>query len=146
MLPKTYEPWSLMNQWRRDMERALGQEDDEGNYSKVTTAAWAPAVDIKEEDDAFVLHADLPGVKPDDIEVNMDNGVLCIKGSRQSEAEEKSEQYSRVERVSGSFYRRFSLPDTADAEKITARCSDGVLEVRIPKHEKLQPRKISVSS
>jgi HSP20 family protein len=85
-------------------------------------------------------------VKPDDIEVNMDNGVLCIKGSRQSEAEEKSEQYSRVERVSGSFYRRFSLPDTADAEKITARCSDGVLEVRIPKHEKLQPRKISVSS
>jgi len=146
MLPKTYEPWNLMNQWRRDMERVLGQEDEEGNYSKVTTAAWAPAVDIKEADDAFVLHADLPGVKPDDIEVNMDNGVLCIKGSRHSEAEEKSEKYSRIERVSGSFYRRFSLPDTADAEKITARCSDGVLEVRIPKHEKLQPRRISVSA
>jgi len=146
MLPRAYEPWNLMNQWRRDMERVLGQEEDEGNYSKVTTAAWAPAVDIKEEDDAFVLHADLPGVKPDDIEVDMDNGILCIKGSRSSEAEEKREKYSRVERVSGSFYRRFSLPDTADAEKVSARCSDGVLEVRIPKQEKLQPRRISVTS
>ncbi|MEA3411440.1 MAG: Hsp20/alpha crystallin family protein [Pseudomonadota bacterium] len=146
MLPRAYEPWSLMNQWRRDMERVLGQEEDDGNDSKVTTAAWAPAVDIKEEDDAFVLHADLPGVKPDDIEVDMDSGVLCIKGSRSSEVEEKREKYSRVERVSGSFYRRFSLPDTADSEKVSARCSDGVLEVRIPKHEKLQPRRISVTS
>ena len=76
----------------------------------------------------------------------MEDGVLTIKGERQSEAREEKEGYKRVERVSGTFYRRFSLPDTADAERIEAKGQDGVLEIIIPKHEKLQPRKIEVKS
>ncbi|MFP4244636.1 MAG: Hsp20/alpha crystallin family protein, partial [Ectothiorhodospira sp.] len=105
---------------------------------------WVPAVDIREEKDAYVLHADVPGVDPKAIEVHMENGVLTIRGDRKEESTEERENYKRVERVRGSFYRRFSLPDTADAERISARSVNGVLEVRIPKQEKVQPRRITV--
>ncbi len=76
----------------------------------------------------------------------MDNGVLTLKGERKSEKEESHEGYSRIERVRGSFYRRFSLPDTADANQVEAKGKNGVLEIVIPKHEKVQPRKITVKS
>ena len=114
--------------------------------SSVATSDWVPAVDIKEENDSFVIVADIPGVDPKDIEVNMENGMLTIKGEKESEKKEEREGYKRVERSFGSFYRRFSLPDTADAEKITAKSTNGVLEVRIGKQEQVQPRKISVNS
>ena len=110
----------------------------------MSAADWVPAVDIKEEDTRFVIHADVPGVDPDDIEVRMEDGVLTIKGERQSEDKEEREGYKRIERVRGSFFRRFSLPDTADAEGITAKAKNGVLEIIIPKHEKVQPRRIEV--
>lgn len=138
------DPLNLMNQWRRDIERAFGPTDEDENYSHVTTAAWSPAVDIKEEHDAFALSADISGVDPKDIEVNMENGILTIKGERSTEAANDRDKYSRVERVSGSFYRRFSLPDTADAERISAKCSNGVLDVLIPKQERVKPRRITV--
>ena len=139
-----YEPWSLLDQMRREMERAMDTPTAEG--SSVATSDWVPAVDIKEEKDAFLIVADIPGVDPKDIEVHMENGVLSIKGEKESEKKEEREGYKRVERSYGSFYRRFSLPDTADAEKITASSNHGVLEVRIAKHEKVQPRKITVNS
>ncbi|MFA5626552.1 MAG: Hsp20/alpha crystallin family protein [Thiohalomonadaceae bacterium] len=136
-----YNPWGLLDQLRRELDR--GQEGrEEGNVS--TAADWVPAVDIKEEGDCFVIRADVPGVDPSLIEVHAENGMLVIKGERESEKKEEREGYKRVERVYGSFFRRFSLPDTADTEKITAKSSNGVLEVRVPKHEKLQPRKIAV--
>lgn len=140
----SYEPWNLMNQWRRDIERAFNQMDNGERYSDVTTAAWSPAVDIKEEDDAYRLYADVPGVNPNDIEVHMENGVLTVRGERKSETQEERDSYSRIERVTGSFYRRFTLPETVDAEHITAKSNHGVLEVRIPKQEKVQPRRITV--
>lgn len=135
-----YNPWSLFDQLRREMER-----HPEGAEAGVSHAAdWVPAVDIKEEGDCFVIRADVPGVDPGAIEVHAENGMLIIKGERESEKKEEREGYKRVERVYGSFFRRFSLPDTADTEKITAKSTNGVLEVRVPKHEKLQPRKITV--
>ena len=139
-----YEPWGLLDQMRREMERAMDNRTAEG--SSVATSDWVPAVDIKEEKDAFVIVADIPGVDPKDIEVHMENGMLTIKGEKESEKKEEKEGYKRVERSYGSFYRRFSLPDTADAEKITASSNHGGLEVRIAKHEKVQPRKITVNS
>jgi HSP20 family protein len=139
-----YEPWNLLDQMRRDMDRALDTRTAEG--SSVATSDWVPAVDIKEEKDSFVIVADIPGVDPNDIEVHMENGMLTIKGEKESEKKEEREGYKRVERSFGSFYRRFSLPDTADAEKITAKSNNGVLEVRIAKQEQVQPRKISVNS
>jgi HSP20 family protein len=142
-----YDPWSVMTQLQEEMNKAFNRvgAGDESSGS-VVTADWIPAVDIKEEDDRFVLHADIPGVDPKDIEVNMEDGALCIKGERKTESEEEREGYKRIERARGSFYRRFSLPDSADAEKISARAEHGVLEVVIPKVEKVQPRKISVES
>lgn len=138
-----YEPWSLLDQMRREMERSLDTPTAEG--SSVATSDWVPAVDIKEEDSDFVIVADIPGVDPKDIEVHMENGILTIKGEKESEKKDEREGYKRVERTFGSFYRRFSLPDTADPDRITAKSNHGVLEVRIAKQEKVQPRKISVN-
>jgi len=139
-----YEPWNLLEQMRREMDHAMDARTAEG--SSVATSDWVPAVDIKEEKDSFVIVADIPGVDPKDIEVRMESGMLTIKGEKESEKKEEREGYKRVERSFGSFYRRFSLPDTADAEKITAKSNNGVLEVRIGKQEQVQPRKISVNS
>ena len=139
-----YEPWSLLEQMRREMDRAMDTRTAEG--SSVATSDWVPAVDIKEDSEAFLIMADIPGVDPKDIEVHMENGLLTIKGEKESEKKEEKAGYKRVERSYGSFYRRFSLPDTADPEKITAKSNHGVLEVRIGTHGKVQPRKISVDS
>ena len=144
------EPWSLLDRFNQQLNQ-LGYSDkalssNDSDYSNIVTSHWRPAVDIKEEADRFLITADLPGVEPKDIEITMDNGVLTIKGERKSEVRDEKEGYKRVERVSGTFYRRFSLPDTADAERIEAKGNHGVLEVTLPKHEKVQPRKIEVKS
>ncbi|MBK1692221.1 Hsp20/alpha crystallin family protein [Ectothiorhodospira mobilis] len=143
MFMTRYEPWSLLNQLSRELDR-LNPSGMAGGEEPAATSDWMPAVDIREEKDAYVLHADVPGVDPKDIEVHMENGVLTIRGERKAESTEERENYKRVERVRGSFYRRFSLPDTADAERISARSANGVLEVHIPKQEKVQPRRITV--
>ncbi|MDD2801606.1 MAG: Hsp20/alpha crystallin family protein [Methylococcales bacterium] len=138
-----YEPWSLLNQLQKELERS--QEGKTGE-SSVATAEWAPAVDIKEEVDKFVIHADIPGVKPEDIEISMEAGVLTVKGQKESEAKTEKEGYKRVERSYGSFYRRFSLPDSADGDAINAKSKYGVLEIIIPKREAVKPKRIDVKS
>lgn len=142
-----YEPWSLLNQLHNEIDQLFTPQrrrlsEDNAN---VATSDWTPAVDIKEEADRFVIHADIPGVDPKDIDVHMENGILTIRGERQSESKEEREGYKRIERVRGSFYRRFSLPDTANAEAISAKSQHGVLEVVIPKQQKVQPRRIEVT-
>lgn len=137
------EPWSLLNQLQRELERSL---DARGGYSSVSTAEWTPPVDIKEKADGYVLYADVPGVKPEDIDVTMENGILTVKGFRETEAHAAREGYKRIERVHGAFHRRFSLPDTANSEGISAKCSNGVLEIAIPKKAAVQPRKIFIST
>ena len=138
-----YEPWGWLNQLQGELERAPIWGSSEGS---VATAAWAPAVDIKEEKDKFVLHADLPGVRPDETDVSMEDGVLTIKGEKKSEAITEKDGYKRVERAYGSFHRRFSLPDTANSEEISAKSKNGVLEIIIPKRQSVQPKKIAVTS
>ncbi len=139
-----YEPWSMMEQLRKEMDRMYDQRGATENGSAVTSD-WSPSVDVKEEAKRFVIKADIPGVDPKDIDVHMENGMLTIKGERKAEHEENREGYKRIERSYGSFYRRFTMPDTADAEKINATSKNGVLEITIPKQEKTQPRKISVN-
>ncbi len=138
----TVHPWSLLNQLQRELNQVARAPADNGSDAAVSD--WAPAVDIVERDDAYVIRADIPGVDPKDIEIDMEDGVLTIKGERKFEQEEEKDNYKRVERVYGSFYRRFVLPDSADAEKITAKSRNGVLEVVIPKQEKVKPRRIEV--
>jgi HSP20 family protein len=138
-------PWRALQEWQKEMDRVFHNpitRDD----TQVEGANWVPAVDIKEEGDKYVLHADIPGVEPEEIEVSMDSGVLTIRGERKQETKEEKENYKRIERMHGIFYRRFSLPDDADAEKISAKGQHGVLEVTIPKMESQQPRKIEVQS
>ena len=138
-----YEPWSLLNQLQREL---LSSQDEKATEGSIATAEWAPSVDIKEETDKFVIYADIPGVKPDAIEVSMEAGVLTVKGQKESETKTENEGYKRVERTSGSFYRRFSLPDSADGEGINAKCKNGVLEIVIPKREAVKPKRINVTS
>jgi HSP20 family protein len=136
----------MLNQLRREMDSMFKAPAQGEENSAIATSDWVPAVDIKETDSAFEIHADIPGVDPKDIEVHMENGLLTIKGERKSESKEEKEGYKRVERQWGSFYRRFSLPDSADADKINAKSKNGVLEITIPKQEKAPARKISVES
>ncbi|KDE38486.1 MAG: Hsp20/alpha crystallin family protein [Nitrincola lacisaponensis] len=138
-----YEPWSLLRQLQKELE--LNRED-KSEESSIATAEWAPSVDIKEETDKFLIFADIPGVKPEDIEVSMEAGVLTVKGQKESESKTEKDGYKRVERSFGSFYRRFSLPDSADGDAINAKCKHGVLEITIPKREAVQPKRIQVFS
>ena len=130
-------PWS---QFHQELNRLFGES------SNVATSDWVPVVDIKEEKERFVIHADLPGVKREDIDITMEEGVLSIRGERHLGEAGEEGQYKRVERAHGSFYRRFALPDTADADKISAKCTDGVLEVVLPKRESVQPRRIQIET
>jgi HSP20 family protein len=143
-----FEPWSLMNLLQRDFEQLAGRRftganaDDNGN----SVADYVPAVDVVEENDRFVLRADLPGVDPKNITISMENGALSLTGERRSETSENANGLHRIERLSGKFYRRFSLPESADAENITAKSSNGILEVAIPKKPVLQSRRITVEA
>ncbi len=136
------DPWQMLDLWRREMEPMYSTLKDDETH--VVGSSWAPAVDIREEPERYVLHADIPGVLADNIEISMDNGVLTIRGERKHTAEESEKGYHRRERQQGMFMRRFSLPDSVDADAIEATSKDGVLEVILPKTPAQQPRKIEV--
>lgn len=138
-----FEPWSLVNLMHRDLDRFAGHNRSDVSH---TVADWAPAVDIVEQKDRFILKADLPGVSAEDIDVNMDDGVLSLSGERVQESSGEFDGLKRVERASGKFYRRFSLPDTANAEEISARSANGILEISIPKVAQAEARRITVEA
>ncbi len=112
----------------------------------VEERGWMPAVDIFEKDDKFVVKAELPGMKEEDIDVSVVGDTLMIKGEKKTETEVKEENYYRCERAYGSFYRSVPLPSTVDADKIEASFEDGVLEVTLPKSAEIKPKKIAVAA
>ena len=133
-----YEPWALLNRLHREFDQT---------FDPVTRdATWSPAVDIHEEAERFVVHADLPGVKPVDIEITTDKGVLSLRGTRQFEQRSDEGRYSRLERVTGKFVRSFTLPENVQADAIQASFKEGVLELTIPKIAKPEPRRIEVQA
>lgn len=140
-----FDPWSMTDLMHRDFDRLAarrcGRHDGESYISD-----WVPAVDIVEEKTRFVLRADVPGVVAADIEVSMEDGILSVSGERHSESRDEVDGIKRFERASGRFHRRFSLPDTADAQGITARSANGILEVVIPKRPEVQARRITVEA
>ena len=133
-----YEPWALLNRLRRELDQTF--------ESSAHDAAWTPAVDIHEESRQFVVRADLPGVKPADIEITAEKGVLALRGQRDFEQRSDDGHYSRVERVSGKFVRTFTLPENVQTDAIKAQFKDGVLELTIPKVAKPEPRRIEVQA
>jgi HSP20 family protein len=143
----SYEPWSFVNRLQRQLDQAFNNTPAETETVSTQSVAWIPRVDVHEEADRFVVLADVPGVEAKDIDITAEKGVLTIRGERRTEKKEGDQSgYERIERTSGSFQRRFTLPDTANTESIKAKQTNGVLEVSIPKHPQVQPRRISVEA
>jgi HSP20 family protein len=140
-----FEPWSIVDLLHRDLDRLAARRMPTGE-SEAAVTDWVPAVAIIEENGRVVLRADVPGGVPAEIDVSMDAGVLSIAGQRVQESRDEDAGLQRMERVSGRFFRRFSLPDTTDAEKIKAQCRNGILEVTIPKLPEVQARRIQVEA
>jgi HSP20 family protein len=151
MVMQRWRPRSSIAPWRpfRDMEEWERRFDAlfRGWMWRpgAEETGWMPAVDVIEKDDKFLVKAELPGMKEEDIDVSVVGDTLTIKGEKKSESEVKEENYYRSERAYGSFYRSIPLPSTVDADKIEANYEDGVLEVTIPKMPEVKPKKIAVS-
>ena len=125
-------PWRLLDEFLGELPRA--------------GRGFAPAVDVAESTDEYVVTAELPGAKPEDVTVELHEGVLTLRGEKRSERDEHKEHARYVERVFGSFSRSFSLPQNANGEKVQASFNDGVLTLRVPKREEAKPRTIAIQS
>ena len=115
-----------------------------GGRETLTVADWMPTVDISETEGEYIIKAELPEVKKEDVKVTVEDGVLTLQGERRQEKEEKGKKYHRVERSYGSFARSFSLPETDDEGAVKAEYKDGVLNLHLPKTEKVKPKTIDV--
>jgi HSP20 family protein len=132
-------------QMDRLFAHALGLHGQgQGATRASTPAAWAPALDIAERTDAYLVTVELPGLKPDDLDITMEDGLLTIQGERQVTSESSEQQYHRVERRSGAFRRAITLPAHVTAEGIQASFEDGVLQILVPKAEQAKPKRIQV--
>jgi HSP20 family protein len=103
-----------------------------GEIPSLAVADWSPEVDISEDDHGYLLKADLPEMKKDDVRVTVEDGILCVSGERKGEKEDQKKKFHRIERCFGSFRRSFTLPEDADSTKVTAEFRDGVLKVHLP--------------
>lgn len=138
-------PWRAFDNLQDEINELFEQNRQQPSDNReLAYGSWQPTVDIKEDKDKFLLRADVPGVDPKDIEVSMENGVLTIEGKRDDKHEEKDDNYVRIERISGRFYRQFNLPQSADQDNISARSNQGVLEINIPKAQQKDAKKIEV--
>jgi HSP20 family protein len=135
----------MLSLWNPFSELMRTGDDDRwpfGQYSQ----RFSPAVDVREESDAIVLQAELPGMKPEDVKVNLEGNLLTISGERKHEHEKTEEGFRRIERSYGSFSRSFTLPDTVELDRCDAEMKDGILTIKLPKSARAQPRQISVKS
>ncbi len=138
-----WNPWREIEDMFDRYTRAVGWPRT-GGQDVVATGDWAPRVDIAETDKEFLIKAEIPEVKKEDVKVTVDNGVLTIRGERKQEKEEKGKKFHRIERSYGSFTRSFTLPDNVDETKITATFKDGMLNLQIQKTEEAKPKAIEV--
>ncbi len=117
-----------------------------GREEGLETGAWLPAVDIYETDNDVVVKAELPGVKKDEIGVEVKAGVLTLRGERKHEKEIKEESYHRVERLYGTFLRSFTLPASVEEDKVSAKLTEGVLEIHLPKKAESKPKQVKIAA
>ena len=148
-----WEPFRRqLNPWRElaDVEQRLSAlwgrtpTKAEGQKESISVAEWSPLVDITEDDKEYLIKAELPEIKKEDVKLTVQDNVLAISGERKYEKEEKDKKYHRVERAYGSFLRSFTLPEDADGSKVAAEYKDGILTVHLPKSEKAKPKSIDV--
>jgi HSP20 family protein len=132
-----WDPFADLNRFQREVEKSFFQ-------GRNRPADFAPMVDVHEDEDALVLRADLPGVKREDIDIQVDGNVLTLKGERKLENEADKRRYHRVERSYGSFVRQWQLPTNVDASKVDASFENGILTLKLPKKEEQKARKIEI--
>ena len=141
-----WDPFKEMEEMQERMGRAFGLKPHRGNggYELLSVSEWAPLVDITEDDKEYLIKAELPEVKREDVHVSVDNGILTITGERRYENEEKGQKQHRIERSYGRFERSFTLPNEADGTKVNAEFKEGVLKVHLPKNAQAKPRSIDI--
>ena len=143
-----WEPVRELQSIQQEMNRLFGAAFDSQAGSSTAAAgtrSWIPAMDLVEEDDEFVLRADLPGVQDEDVNVELQDDVLTIAGERKADHEQRTAGYYRIERAIGTFSRSLTLPEGIDPEGIEASFNNGVLEVRVPKPEERKPRRVAIN-
>jgi HSP20 family protein len=142
-----WDPFKELDELQTRLSTLFGRSPLRKNGGKdeaMTVAQWAPLVDIVEDEQEYLIKAEVPEVKKEEVKVTVQDGVLILAGERKFVKEEKDKKYHRVERAYGSFVRSFSLPENADENKVTADFKDGVLQIHLPKSEKARPKNIEV--
>jgi len=142
-----WDPMPELDELQSRLSTLFGRAPLRKNGDKdeaMTVAEWAPLVDIVEDENEYLIKAELPEVRKEDLKVTVQDNVLTLTGDRSFEKEEKGKKYHRIERAYGSFARSFSLPEEADAQKVSAEFKEGVLHIRLPKSEKAKPKSIQV--
>ncbi len=142
-----WEPAREIGALQSEVNRLFGTffDTQAGGGGAVAPRRWVPAMDLVEDGDHYVLRADLPGVREDDVKIELDDNVLTVSGERKSQHDEQRDGYRRIERSYGSFSRSLTVPDGIDPERIEASFDGGVLEVRVPKPERAKPRRVAIS-
>lgn len=136
------DPFDMLADLHGDINRLFSSSLRRGSQENISS--FAPSLELREEDDRFVLHADVPGIDKKDIDISVIGNTLTIKGERKAEERHKEKGYYYSERVFGTFHRSIELPTEVDADKVTASYKDGVLEVAVPKSERAKPKQIKV--
>jgi len=144
---RTRNPLKELEDFERRLAAMLGTQEPTGHGGKevLTLAQWSPLVDITEDDKEYLIKAELPGSKKEDVRLTVENAILAISGERTFEKEEQGRKYHRIERAYGSFVRRFSLPEDADGSRVSADYADGMLQVHLPKSQKAKPTAIEIT-
>jgi len=146
--PSSWDPFRELEEMQNRLSSFFGRRvpllKGGGEGEEFTLTTWAPRVDIAEDDKEYVINAELPGVRKEDVKVSIENGALSISGERKTEKEEKGKKYHRVEQTYGTFMRTFTLPEGSSGEKISAEFRDGILRVHLPKDEKAKAKAIEV--
>jgi HSP20 family protein len=147
MQPLTrWEPLREMEDFQNRLSTLFGRPIRRGNgREEITLSEWTPPADITEDDKEYLIKAELPEIKKEDVKITIENGMLTISGERKFEKEEKRRKYHRVERGYGTFVRSFTLPDDADGNKVKAEFKNGLLTVHLPKSEHAKPKQIEVN-
>ena len=133
--------FSGLSRLNRMMDEALGSWN-----GGTVASAWMPACDVVEDQAQLRISLELPGVRPEDVKVSVENSVLTVRGEKRQESEDKGERWHRYERSYGAFERTFTLPSTVDSERVQATAHNGVLTLTLPKSEKAKPREIPVKA
>jgi HSP20 family protein len=140
-----WDPFRELEGIQARLNRVFGVPDFRAPEPDAAFADWAPAADIEETEKEYVIKADLPEVRKDDVKVEFEDGVLTVQGERKQEKEEKGKKFHKIERAYGKFVRRFALPTEVDAANLSAEFKDGVLNVHLPKTAVTKPKAITVN-